>query len=66
MVITLKSKQYAFDLCKDIDLKDITYLALSIELEMPLITWDELLFKGLRKKGYKNVILFSDFINSNL
>ena len=38
LVITLKSKQYAFDLCKDIDLKDITYLALSIELEMPLIT----------------------------
>ena len=66
LVITLKSKQYAYDLCKDIDLKDITYLALSIELEIPLITRDELLFKGLRKKGYKNVILFSDFINSNI
>ena len=66
LVITLKSKQHAYNLCKDIDLKDITYLALSIELEIPLITRDELLFKGLRKKGYKNVILFSDFINSNL
>lgn len=65
LVITLKSKQYAFNLIKDIDLKDITYLALSIELEIPLITKDELLFKGLRKKGYKNVILFFDFINAS-
>jgi len=65
LVMTLKSKQYAFDLIKDIDLKDITYLALSIELEIPLITRDEVLFNGLRKKGYKNVILFSEFINAN-
>ena len=65
LVITLKSKQYAFDLIKDIDLKDITYLALSIELEIPLITRDEVLFNGLRKKGYKNVIQFTDFINVN-
>jgi len=65
LVITIKSKQYAFDLIKDIDLKDITYLALSIELEIPLITRDEILFNGLRKKRYKNVILFTDFINAN-
>jgi len=65
LVITIKSKQYAFDLIKDINLKDITYLALSIELEIPLITRDEILFNGLRKKRYKNVILFTDFINAN-
>jgi predicted nucleic acid-binding protein len=65
LVITIKSKQNAYDLIKDIDIKDITYLALSIELELSLITRDEILYKGLRKKGYKNVILFSDFINAN-
>jgi len=65
MVITIKSKQNAYDLIKDIDIKDITYLALSIELELPLITIYEILYKGLRKKVYKNVILFSDFINAN-
>ncbi len=64
-VITIKSKQQAYNLCKDIDLKDITYLALSIELDIPLITRDEPLYKGLRKKGYKNVILFSNFVELN-
>jgi hypothetical protein len=40
-------------------------LALSIELDIPLITRDEPLYKGLRKKGYKNVTLFSDFVELN-
>jgi predicted nucleic acid-binding protein len=65
LVITIKSKQFAYDLIKDIDIKDITYLALSIELEIPLITRDEILYLGLHKKGYKNVILFKDFITAN-
>jgi predicted nucleic acid-binding protein len=64
LILTLKSKQYAYDLCKDIDLKDITYLALSIELEITLITRDELLLKGLQKKGYKQLISFNDFVGS--
>jgi predicted nucleic acid-binding protein len=64
LILTLKSKQYAYDLCKDIDLKDITYLALSIELEIPLITRDELLLKGLQRKGYKQFISFNDFVGS--
>ncbi|HAN77681.1 MAG TPA: DNA-binding protein [Bacteroidales bacterium] len=64
LVISLKSKQIAFDLIKDIDIKDITYLALSIELNFPLITRDEVLYNGLRNRGYNNIVLFSDFINT--
>lgn len=65
LILTIKSKQQAYNLCKDIDLKDITYLALAIELNLPLITRDEALVKGLFKKAYKNVILFDDFIGTN-
>ncbi len=32
IVISNENRQYAYNLCKNVDLKDITYVALSIEL----------------------------------
>jgi len=61
--ITNESRQKAYDLCIDIDLKDIIYVALSIELRCPLITRDKLLYNGLIQKGYTNLILFNDFLS---
>lgn len=46
----------ALSLCYDIDPKDTTYLALSIELNIPLWTNDKKLVQGLLKKGYDQVI----------
>lgn len=50
--ISLESRQQAYDLCKDIDVKDIPFVALSIELDVPLWTGDKKLIKGLEQKGF--------------
>lgn len=55
--IGLESKQKAYDLCKDVDIKDTPFVALSIELGIPLWTGDKKLKDGLRLKG------FQDFYN---
>jgi predicted nucleic acid-binding protein len=49
-----ESRQKAYDLCKDIDLKDTPFIALSIDLGIPLWTGDHKLKDGLRLKGYNN------------
>lgn len=51
----------AHKLCKAIDEKDTPFLALSLELNLPLITRDKKLYKGLLGKDIKNIILFEDF-----
>lgn len=62
--ISRDSRIKAYNLCHDIDFKDIYYLALSIELEKVLITRDKPLYKGLKAKSYNDVILFNEFIAS--
>ena len=52
----------AGELCKDIDEKDTAYVALSIELNVPLITRDNKLYKGLKKKQFESVILLEKFL----
>lgn len=46
----------AATICKDIDPKDTPYLALSIELDIPLWSNDKGLIQGLLDKGYPNII----------
>lgn len=65
-IISELSFNKAVELCKDIDLKDVVYVALSIELGFKLITRDTILFTGLIKKGFTNVILFDDFVRNIL
>jgi putative PIN family toxin of toxin-antitoxin system len=52
--ISLQSKQEAYDLCKDVDIKDTPFVALAIELNVPLWTGDKKLMNGLRQKGFDN------------
>ncbi|HLP62207.1 MAG TPA: PIN domain-containing protein [Candidatus Deferrimicrobium sp.] len=52
----------AIDLCKDVDEKDTAYVALSLELDIPLLTRDNKLYRGLRKKQFENVILLEKFL----
>ena len=52
--ITFDSRQQAYDLCKDIDIKDTPFIALSIDLQIPLWTGDKKLKEGLRLKGFSN------------
>lgn len=47
-----------------IDPKDIHYLALSLQLDRVLLTRDKPLHKGLRKQGYRKIMMFEDFLKS--
>jgi predicted nucleic acid-binding protein len=51
-------------LLEKIDMKDLSYLALAMQLERPLLTRDAPLCQGLRKQGLKNVIMFDDFLRA--
>ena len=48
------SRQHGYDLCKDIDVHDIPFLSLALELNLPLWTGDKKLKNGLLGKGYYN------------
>ncbi|MFY7935984.1 MAG: PIN domain-containing protein [Flavobacterium sp.] len=52
--ISTPSRQQAYDLCHDIDPKDIPFVALSIELKTPFWTGDNKLKRGLLAKGFNN------------
>lgn len=52
--IGLESRQKAYNLCHDVDIKDTPFVALSIDLAIPLWTGDNKLKHGLRKKGFNN------------
>ncbi len=55
--ISIESRKTAYNLCKNIDIKDTPFIALSIELNIPIWTGDKKLKDGLRLKG------FNDFYN---
>ena len=50
--ISLDSKQKAYDLCKDIDIKDTPFIALTIDLNLQIWTGDKKLKDGLKSKGF--------------
>ena len=52
--ISAESREKAYNLCLDVDLKDIPFVALSIELNAPLYTGDNKLKSGLSAKGFDN------------
>jgi predicted nucleic acid-binding protein len=51
-------------LLEKIDLKDISYVALAMQLDLPLLTRDNPLYQGLRKQGFRKVMLFEDFLRT--
>ncbi len=60
-LISTQSYFQAFQLCKDIDEKDTVYLALAIEFDVELVSKDEELIEGLRRKGYTKVLTLTEF-----
>ena len=53
--ISKESWDQAMELTKDIDIKDISFVALAIELEGILWTGDKKLHQGLKEKGFERV-----------
>ena len=60
LLISTQNYYQAFMLCRDIDPKDTDYVALSLELNHPLLTRDKPLADGLRAKGYTNLVLLDE------
>lgn len=58
--ISKSSWTEAKELTKDIDVKDISFVALTIEIGAKLWTGDKKLYKGLRKKGFMDVVNLED------
>ena len=56
LAIAPESFAQAYALCRDIDEKDTPFLALSIDLELPLWSNDKTLIEGLSAKGYGRLI----------
>jgi predicted nucleic acid-binding protein len=55
-IISSESRKKAYDLCKEIDLKDIPFIGLSLELNIPLWTGDKKLKDGLKSQGFYNFL----------
>ena len=56
LAISSQSFEQALALCADVDPKDTPFVALSIELNLPLWTSDKPLMEGLANKGFKHVL----------
>lgn len=52
----------AYKLVKDVDIKDVAFVALNEFQKSFLWTGDKILSKGLKNQGYKNVITTSELI----
>ncbi|MDZ7935285.1 MAG: PIN domain-containing protein [Emticicia sp.] len=63
-VIDGNVKQKAIALASDIDIKDVAYVALSMQLDITLLTRDQTLHDGLRKKGFRKIQMFDDFLRN--
>lgn len=64
IVISDEAITKAIELTKDIDIKDLSYVALAIELDCILITRDNSLIKVVKKKGFRKIMSFEDFLLS--
>ena len=58
--ISAANKEQARQLTEDIDVKDVSFVALAIELNAKLWTGDKKLYKGLKVKGFDDVVNLSD------
>lgn len=52
----------AYDICSAIDEKDTPFVALSLELEIPLCTNDKKLHEKLQEKGFGNFVTVEELI----
>ncbi len=63
-VISDKNVKKATQLTKNVDFNDVWFVALSLEYNLTLLTRDIKLYKGLQKKGFKQIMLFNEFLRA--
>ena len=54
--------QKAYEICKDVDEKDTPFVALSLELDVPLWTNDKKLGEGVKKKGFDRFVTVDEHL----
>ncbi len=62
--LSKESLEKSEKLLDKIDLKDVTYVALAVQLDLTLLTRDKPLYEGLRKQKFKKVVMFADFLQT--
>jgi putative PIN family toxin of toxin-antitoxin system len=60
IAISIDHWNVAYDVLKEIDPKDIPFLATALSLDGIIWTGDKKLIKGLRSKGFKNIVVDTD------
>ncbi len=53
-IVSIGNYVEAYRLCKDIDEKDVPFVALALELSCDLWTFDQPIIKGLKTKGFNS------------
>ncbi len=61
-IINEENKTNAFKLVADIDIKDVEYVALTLQTEHKLWTGDKALINGLKAKGFTKIIDTAELI----
>ena len=61
MISLRENWKKAHELCKEIDIKDISYVALALELDALFWTSDKKLKEGLEKRHFRYFISEKDF-----
>jgi predicted nucleic acid-binding protein len=61
-LIEQSSRLVANQLIGDIDPKDISYLALSVQTDYILVTHDKPIVEAARRRGFRRILLFDEFL----
>jgi len=64
LAIEAEKLERATALTADIDSKDRDFVALSLQLDLVLLSRDKPLVKGVKKNGYKKIRLFDEFLKN--
>lgn len=64
--ISVENWKNAYRICEDIDEKDTPFVALSLELKIPLWTNDKKLIDGLKKKRFENILTTEELLKDLL
>jgi len=62
-LISAENRKKAYEMCKDIDETDTPFVALALELNIPLWSGDKRLVKGLKIKEFNKVLTTNDIKN---
>ena len=61
-LISVENRKKAYEMCKDIDEADTPFVALALELDIPLWSGDKKLAKGLKDKKFDKILTNHDLL----